>query len=299
MLREILKKHIESQAAATKGGYVEYGYGQVEPNHLSAQRTAQIYAQLPADPSIEVLEQGQFVKYDYAAGLVNFTGAGEWMLVYNEIKLYRENQLDCEFAMIKDNYQARVYSPLDGEKAQEWYGPTRFLQGKRERYNAETGTFEDLADIRLTADGKIAKENEEGFVPDYSVANKVYDYYEMNDINNKEITEDYRKRLFMKLRDYQEKMMPTGTSMVPRVFKTNIGDHYTTNTINEKELAVGDLLYVGKNGILCKTKNDAEIAADLENGVYATTKSGDMVWQVVKVYTMPDHQKGVKIMRVQ
>ncbi len=29
------------------------GYGQVEPNHLSAQRTAQIYAQLPANKSVE------------------------------------------------------------------------------------------------------------------------------------------------------------------------------------------------------------------------------------------------------
>ena len=86
MLRELLKKHIKSQAA-----FVEVGFGQVEPNHLSAQRTGQIYAQLPAAPSIEVLEQGQFVKYDYKAGLVNFEGAGEWMLVYNETKLYREH----------------------------------------------------------------------------------------------------------------------------------------------------------------------------------------------------------------
>ena len=27
--------------------YVERGYGQVEPNHLSARRNGQIYAQLP------------------------------------------------------------------------------------------------------------------------------------------------------------------------------------------------------------------------------------------------------------
>jgi hypothetical protein len=40
------------------------GFGQVEPNHLSAQRTAQIYAQLPAASDIKVLENGQFVKYD-------------------------------------------------------------------------------------------------------------------------------------------------------------------------------------------------------------------------------------------
>ena len=32
------------------------GYGQVEPNHLSAQRTAQIYAQLPANKDIGMLQ---------------------------------------------------------------------------------------------------------------------------------------------------------------------------------------------------------------------------------------------------
>ena len=78
------------------------GYGQVEPNHLSGIVTGQIYAQLPAkvntaasnQPSnaITQLEQGQFAKYDYAAGEVNFTGEGEFMLVYNEEKLYDERK---------------------------------------------------------------------------------------------------------------------------------------------------------------------------------------------------------------
>jgi len=114
MLSDFLKSHITSQAGfIVKNGY---GYGQVEPNHLSAQRTSQVYAQLPAAADINVLEQGQFVKYDYANGVVNFTGPGEWMLVFNELKLYRDDQLDCEFAMIKDNYQARVYSPFGGSK---------------------------------------------------------------------------------------------------------------------------------------------------------------------------------------
>ena len=255
------------------------GYGQVEPNHLSAQRTAQIYAQLPADPSIEILEQGQFVKYDYAAGLVNFTGAGEWMLVYNETKLYREHQLDCEFAMIKGNYQARVYSPLDGNKsAEEMYGPTRLLQGRREKWDGEK--FVELAEVKDPQGGDS--------VADYSVASEVYDYYEMSDVNNPDIEEDYRKRLFMKLRavKHPEAMMPAGTTMVPRVFKTNVGDHYTTNMVNEDVLAVNDLLTPqpgaeGK-GILAKAG-----AAD-----------ADMQWQVVKVYTMPDHQRGVKILRI-
>ena len=296
MLKEILKKHITSQAS-----YVEYGYGQVEPNHLSAQRTAQIYAQLPADPAINVLEQGQFVKYDYAAGLVNFGHkeheTGEWMLVYNEIKLYREHQLDCEFAMIKDNYQARVYSPLDGNKdAEEMYGPTRILQGVREKYDPTNPDADEHGFVKI--DDIVAPGATEA--ADYSVASKAYDYYEMSDINNPDIEEGYRRRLFMKLRavKHPEAMMPKGTTMVPRVFKTNVGDIFTTNTINATELTVGQLLYVGANGILSTTKNDAPVEADAAKGILYTAKSGDMVWQVVKVYTMPDHQKGVKIMRI-
>ena len=276
MITDFLKKHIKSQAS-----YPEVGFGQVEPNHLSAQRTGQIYAQLPADPAIEILEQGQFVKYDYAKGLVNFEGAGEWMLVYNETKLYRDFQRDCEFAMIKGNYQARVYSPLDGEHMQEMYGPTRFLQGKRERYNAKTGEFESI-DRQLAYDEEnkqwVKVEDGQPEAVDYSVASNVYDYWEMDDVNNPDASE-VSKRLFMKLRDYKEKMMPAGTTMVPRVLKTNVGDIYTTNMVNATELKIGDILTPGAKGIL-------------EVG------SGDMQWQVVKVYTMPDHQKGVKIMRI-
>ena len=59
--------------------------------------------------------------------------------------------------------------------------------------------------------------------------------------------------------------------------------------INEDVLAVGDILVVGEKGILCKT---AVEKSDTFAG------SGDMKWQVVKVYTMPDHQKGVKIIRI-
>ena len=276
MLREILKKNIESQASVAKGGYVEVGYGQVEPNHLSAQRTAQIYAQLPADKNIEVLEQGQFVKYDYAKGLVNFTGEGEWMLVYNEIKLYHEHQLDCEFAMIKGNYQARVYSPLDANKPEELYGPTRLLQGVQEKWDGEKFV---AAEKLLGPEGYV----DAAEAADFSVASKVYDYYEMNDVNNPEITEEYRRRLFMKLRDRgnREAMMPEGTTMVPRVFKTNVGDHYTTNLVMESELAVGDIL-----------------SPRAEDGILSKSGDGSMKWQVVKVYTMPDHQKGVKVLRI-
>lgn len=281
MLRELLKSHIQSQAS-----YVEVGYGQVEPNHLSAQRTGQIYAQLPAASDIELLEQGQFVKYDYANGLVNFTGKGEWMLVYNETKLYREEQLDCEFAMIKEHYGARVYSPLDGEKAQELYGPTRFLQGVREVYDAESKTFKPYDALPVYGkDGKPVLDSEGNqVIADFSVAGKYHDYYELSDINNPAIKEEDRKRMFMKLREYEEKMMPTGTTMVPRVFKTNVGDIMTTNTITgtPDTIVVGATLAPGAKGIL-----------------EVTEATDGMLWQVVKVYTMPDHQRGVKIMRIQ
>ena len=295
----MLKEFLMSAGIKSQASYVEMGFGQVEPNHLSAQYTGQIYAQLPADKDINVLEQGQFAKYDYEKGLVNFTGEGEWMLVYNEIKLYRKHQLDCEFAMIKGNYQARVYSPLDADKKEEIYGPTRLLQGRREIYapnhpDADADGFVALPLIGkpvMGEDGKYDAEASAANVADFSVASTVHDYYEMNDINDDRIKEGYRRRLFMKLRDRgnREKMMPDGTTMVPRLLKTNVGDHFTTNTINATELTLGQKLYVGEKGILTTAKAEA---SDTFAG------SGDMVWKVVKVYTMPDHQKGVKILRI-
>lgn len=254
MLSDFLKKNITSQAT-----FVEYGYGQVEPNHLSAQRTAQIYAQLPAAADINVLEQGQFVKYDYAKGVVNFEGAGEWMLVYNEIKLYREHQMDCEFAMLKDNYQARIYSPfghgVDKDGNPTANGDTAFDRQSR-YYNGKD------------ADGNtsITLGEKEYAFDDVTAAPDMYELH-------------YNEDPFHIEGPYREARMPVGTTMVPRVFKTNVGDIFTTNTVNATELNVGDILTPGANGIL-------------EVG------EGDMKWQVVKVYTMPDHQRGVKIMRI-
>lgn len=95
--------------------FVQYGYGQVEPNHLSAPRNGQVYAQLPAAADIEMLENGQFVKYDYTQGVCDFStepAAGAWMMVFNEVKIYRDRETDADFAMIKSNYNARVYSPI-------------------------------------------------------------------------------------------------------------------------------------------------------------------------------------------
>ena len=80
-------------------------------------------------------------------------------------------------------------------------------------------------------------------------------------------------------------MMKEGTNMVPRVFKTNVGDIFTTNAINAAagSLKATDVLYVGDNGFLTKTKG---------------TNAGTMEWQVVKVYTLADRQPAVKVMRI-
>ncbi len=96
------------------------GYGQVEPNHLSGIVTGQIYAQLPAATAatsngtttltaITQLEQGQFLKYDYANGCADYAGDGEWMLVYCEEKLYDERYQSHKDFVLKntdftDNY---------------------------------------------------------------------------------------------------------------------------------------------------------------------------------------------------
>lgn len=242
-----LKQMLTGLSAAD---YVEYGYGQVEPNHLSAQRTGQIYAQLPAAAAIEKLEQGQFVKYDYKSEVCNFEGVGEWMLVFNEIKLYREGQMDCEFAMLKDNYEARVYSPYDADRS-EPEKQSRYYNG-------------------VDADGNssITVNGTEYAFDDVTAGPDMYELH-------------YNEDPFHFLGKYKEKMMPAGTKMVPRVFKTNVGDIFTTNTVAETELALGDIL-----------------SPRADDGILSKSGDGSMEWEVVKVYTMPDHQKGVKIMRV-
>ena len=101
-----------------KATYVTRGYGQVEPNHLSAQKTGQIYAQLPAAADIDILENGQFATYNYAAddgGAVDFDGAGEWMMVFNEVKVYRDFESDCDFAMKKEDYIKRAKKKFRGK----------------------------------------------------------------------------------------------------------------------------------------------------------------------------------------
>ena len=317
MFKDFLNSHIPA-AYKSQAGYVEFGYGQVEPNHLSAQRTGQIYAQLPAAPSITMLEQGQFVKYDYAAnsngiGEVNFTGKGEWMLVYNEIKLYRDHpdgtkQWDCEFVMLKDDYQARVYTPYDWELPEVEYHNGLHLNGVDEfgktsktithavTLNADMKTV-DIAGVRYAVEA--SEPNANGVVTytlhygneDYTSTTGTFTnipvVYTYDDVT-KDVADIYEWNFtndpWKKLGTYKEKMMRPGTAMVPRVFKTNVGDIFTTNTIKDTTVTVGNILVPGTtNGIL---------------EVKAEPAATDMQWQVVKVYTMPDGQKGAKIMRI-
>lgn len=87
-------------------------FAQVEPNHLSAPRDGGVYGQLPAAESIEILEQGTFVKYDYAKGEINFTGEGPWMMVFNEEKLYDERkQMHRDYAMVKGDFYDGIMTP--------------------------------------------------------------------------------------------------------------------------------------------------------------------------------------------
>lgn len=219
-----------------KATFVQYGYGQVEPNHLSAPRNGQIYAQLPAASTIDLLENGQFVKYDYAKGVCDFSteaSSGAWMMVFNEVKIYEDRETDADFAMKKINYNARIYSPV---------GQT-------------------TSDV-IT-------------VGDYS-ADAVR---EGSDIGYKKNVETFT----------YPAAMPEGTKMVPRVFYISIGDHWTTNTIKADagSLAVGDTLKIGADGYLTKDTDSSAKGGDL-----------DPIFAVVKVYTMPDLQPGVKVQRV-
>lgn len=218
--------------------FVRDGYGQVEPNQLSAQKTGQIYASLPLDADVDVLQNGEFMYYDYASGKVSAddsTGIAEPMLVFNEIKLYepfwRTSYKD--FAMIRkgDNY---VTSKL----ATAGYG-----------------------------DGALTT----GVVP--STTNPP------SAANTTGHTE------------YPYRM----DGIAPRLFKTNIGDIFTTNMVETDEDAGSAVTYAVGN-LLEPVKNTTTNTLQLKK---ATGTPTGMAWAVVKVYTMPDGQQGLKLQRVQ
>jgi len=243
--------------------YVTYGFGQVEPNHLSAQRTAEIYAQLPADKSINILENGQFVKYDYANGVVDFTGPGEWMLVYNEVKVYADRETDQDFAMIRRDYVGNVYSPLGVTNADgTTINPLLKTIGAASEIYPDGHTEGDP-----TADGYTGADFGRNH---FAIGNK----YEIEQFNEPQLA-------------VTQALAGNGI-MVPRVFKTHEGDIFTTNTINANpgSLTLGQFLQVGEDGYLAPASGSGMPASG-------------MVWQVVKVYNLGDLQPAVKVMRVQ
>ena len=197
--------------------YVTYGFGQVESNHLSAQRTGEIYAQLPVHKDIKILENGQFAKYNYVNGTVDFEGKGEWMLIFNEVKVYADWEHDQDFAMIARDYNGYVYSPV-GVHGIEQKDLMKTMQAQTDMY----------------ADGRTP----EGEADDFGRGHfKIGQSYEIENLNQPQL-----------LTDVQGKM-------VPRLFKTHEGDIFTTNCIADAEVALGDVLAPNAHGYLAKTES--------------------------------------------
>lgn len=108
------------------------GYSQVEPNHLSGFTTGRIYAQLPASSTMgNTIENGTFAIYDLANGEVNLTGEGEWMLVYNEEKLYDERkQSHKDYAMTSEQaLDGAMYPRLVATMVGDIYTTNAFADG--------------------------------------------------------------------------------------------------------------------------------------------------------------------------
>ena len=224
--------------------FLRKGYGQVEPNQLSAQKTGQIYASLPLDTEVDILQNGEFMFYDYANGTVNAgktadpstgivdTGITEPYLVFNEIKLYepfwRTSYKDFAMIRVGDNY---VTSDLATEK----YG-----------------------------DGATTV----GVVP--STTNPP-------SMDNTTGHAEYPYRM---------------DGIAPRLFKTNVGDIYTTNMVAD----IGAAVTYDVGDKLVPTKDNTTNTLQLKRDNTATT---GMIWQVIKVYSMPDGQDGLKLQRIQ
>ena len=204
--------------------FTRNGYGQVEPNQLSAQKTGQIYASLPLASDVDILQNGEFMYYDYKSGTVTADGVGEPMLVFNEVKLYEPFWQTSykDFAMIRvgDNY---VTSRL----ATAGYGDGAETEGVASAHS------------------------------DWQAG------YRMNGI-------------------------------APRLFKTNVGDIFTTNMVE-----TGDEITYSQGDTL-KLKKVAK-AADKTGNTLVLSKTGDidaLEFVVAKVYTMPDGQQGLKLQRI-
>ena len=223
--------------------FTRIGFGQVEPNQLSAQKTGQIYASLPLDESVKVLQNGEFMYYSYADNKVTAEPTVEGqepMLVFNEIKIYEDYLRLKDFAMIRvgDNY---VTNPAAvGRVTQANYG---WADG-----------VDTYGDGSLNEPGTISPEHSE-----YQAAK-----YRMD-------------------------------GFAPRMFKTNVGDIFTTNMVDlgTKEAPA---TYAEKDILKLK-----KVTAEDGTKTLVLSKTGDIdtiQFVVAKVYTMPDGQPGLKLQRI-
>ena len=99
----IYRKSADGKTASVDAGKK----GVVEPNHLSAPRNGQVYAQYATESNITELENGMYVKYDAADGNLNCDSNtdGPWYMVFNEEKLYDERkQSHRDYSMKKDDF---------------------------------------------------------------------------------------------------------------------------------------------------------------------------------------------------
>lgn len=156
------------------------GFGQVQPNHLSAQHNGQIYAQLPCEEGVfedEMLENGQFVKYDYANGVVNLNGSGEWLLVMNEIKLYDERDWGYKNFVYRaeDFTDKRMYPRLLRIELNDLFTTNTF--GHNNSKTAETEGVELTVGDKLMVDAEtgylVPGEAEDG-EPSFEVVQEYY-----------------------------------------------------------------------------------------------------------------------------
>ena len=85
-----------------------------------------------------------------------------------------------------------------------------------------------------------------------------------------------------------------GGEIYPRLFKTNIGDIYTTNCVGGANTSK-DATYAG---IDLEVGNKLKVDTSTGYLVKDNSVSTGMIWQVIKVYTMPDGQPGVKLQRI-
>lgn len=133
------------------------GYGQVERQHMAAPHNGQIYAQLPAldanDKAIIQLENGQFLKYDYANGKAwvgTASDGKEWFLVYNEEKLYDERyQNHRHFAMkAADMSDGKIYPRLLRTFVGDIF-TTNTFKGPKGTVTDKEGKIDDIPDLAI------------------------------------------------------------------------------------------------------------------------------------------------------